>query len=93
MDANRYALAVGLLAGNALDVDDVFETVNAGDLALTALVGTANDGNLVVLADWDRADLCLLSSQTLCPFRYNFFFNPSQTMPDKSSTFSTPIHP
>ena len=57
MDADGDALAVGLLAGDALDVDDVFETVDAGDLALAALVGASDDGDLVVFADGDGADL------------------------------------
>jgi len=51
-------LAVGLLAADTLDVDDVFETVNGGDLALTSLVGATNDGDFVVLAKRDGADLC-----------------------------------
>jgi hypothetical protein len=38
-------------------VDDIFEAVHGGDLALTALVGAALDDNLVVLADGDGADL------------------------------------
>lgn len=56
-DANGDGLAVGLLAGDTLDVDDVFETVDAGDLALAALVAATLDDNLVVLADGDCADL------------------------------------
>lgn len=56
-DADGDALAVGLLAGDTLDVDNVFETVASGDLALTALVAAALDDNLVVLAEGDRADL------------------------------------
>jgi len=38
-------------------VDDIFEAVDGDDLALTALVGATGDENLVVLADWDGADL------------------------------------
>lgn len=57
MDAERDGLAGGLLAGDALDVDDVLETVHGGDLALAALVGASDDGDLVVLADGDAADL------------------------------------
>ena len=57
MDAGGDALAVGLLAGNTLDVDDVFETVDGGDLSLTTLVGATLDDNLVVLADGDGTDL------------------------------------
>lgn len=57
VDADGDALAVGLLADDTLNVDDVFETVDAGDLALTALVGATDDGDLVVLADGQSADL------------------------------------
>jgi hypothetical protein len=57
VDGEGNALAVGLLADNTLDVDAPLQTVDAGDLALTALVGAADDGNLVVLADGDGADL------------------------------------
>lgn len=64
VDAEGDALAVGLLAVDALNVDDVLETVHRGDLALTALVGTADDGDLVVLADGDAADL-----QILCQYK------------------------
>jgi hypothetical protein len=56
-DADGNALAVGLLAGDALDVDDILEAVAGGDLALTALVAATLDDNLVVLAERDRADL------------------------------------
>jgi hypothetical protein len=56
-DADGDALAVGLLAGDALDVDNVLEAVAGGDLALTALVAAALDDNLVVRAEGDRADL------------------------------------
>jgi hypothetical protein len=38
-------------------VNDVLQTVDGGDLALTALVGAAHDGDLVVLAEGDGADL------------------------------------
>jgi hypothetical protein len=60
-DAEGNALAVGLLANNTLDVDNPLETVDAGDLALTALVGAPDDGDLVVLADGDGADLEVVS--------------------------------
>jgi hypothetical protein len=56
-DADGHALAVGLLAGDALDLDEVLEAVDGGDLALTTLVGAAHDGDFVVLADGDRSDL------------------------------------
>jgi hypothetical protein len=60
-DADRHALAVGLLAGDALDVNHVLEAVAGGDLALTALVGATLDDNLVVLAERDGADVVLLT--------------------------------
>ena len=60
MYAQWDGLAGGLVADNTLDVDDVLETVDGGDLALTSLVGATDDGDLVILADWDRADLLLL---------------------------------
>lgn len=56
-DTEGNALAVGLVADNTLDVDHPLETVDAEDLALTALVGATDNGDLVVLADGDRADL------------------------------------
>jgi hypothetical protein len=56
-DANGDGLAVGLLAGDALDLDEVLEAVNGGDLALTALVGATDDGDFVILADGDGSDL------------------------------------
>lgn len=57
MDADGDGLTGGLFADHTLDVDDVLETVDGGDLALTALVGSANNGNFVILSDWDGADL------------------------------------
>jgi hypothetical protein len=56
-DTEGNALAVALVADNALNVDNPLETVDGGDLALTALVGATDDGDLVVLADGDGADL------------------------------------
>jgi hypothetical protein len=41
-------------------VYDVLETVDGSDLALATLVGATNDGDLVVLSDWDRADLGIM---------------------------------
>lgn len=50
-------MAVGLFAGDTLDVDEVLETVDGSDLALLALVGTTDNGDLVILADGKSADL------------------------------------
>ena len=60
-DADGNALAVGLFAGDALDVNHVLEAVAGGDLALTTLVAAALDDNLVVLAERDGADVVLLT--------------------------------
>lgn len=57
MEAEVDGLAGSLVAGDTLDVDDVLETVDGGDLALAALVGATDDGDLVILADGDAADL------------------------------------
>ena len=55
--AHRYARPIRLLFCDSLNVDDIFETIDGGDLALAAFVGTADDGNFVVFADGDGADL------------------------------------
>lgn len=60
-DTDGDGLAVGLLAGDALDVDHILEAVAGGDLALTALVGATLDDNLIVLAERDGADVVLLT--------------------------------
>lgn len=57
VNTNWDGLSRGLLLDNTLDVDNVFETVDGGDLSLTALVRSTDNGNLVVLSDWDGADL------------------------------------
>ncbi|KAB8294029.1 hypothetical protein EYC80_009488 [Monilinia laxa] len=61
MDTERNGLSRGLLLDDTLDVDDVFETVDGGDLSLGTLVGATNDGNLIILSDWDGANLKFLS--------------------------------
>ena len=57
MDAERNALAVGTLAGDTLDVDNVLQAVDRENLALASLVGATDNGDLVVLANGDAADL------------------------------------
>lgn len=57
VDAERDGLAGGLLAGDTLDVDHVLETVDGSDLALLVLVAATDNGDLVVLADGNAADL------------------------------------
>lgn len=66
VDAQWDGLAGGLLADDALDVDDVLEAVDGGDLSLTALVGATDNGDLIILADWDGADLVSLLER--CPW-------------------------
>lgn len=61
MDADGDGGTGGLVAGDALDVDDVLEAVDGSDLALLVLVGAADNGDLVVLADGDGADLLNVS--------------------------------
>jgi hypothetical protein len=56
-DGNGDALAVALVAGDLLDVDDELETVGRSDLAFTALLGPAGDRNVVADTDGDGADL------------------------------------
>ena len=56
-DANGYRLAVALLAGDSLDMDKVFQTVDGDDLAFAAFVRAAFDDYFVVFADGDCADL------------------------------------
>lgn len=56
-DGDGNALAVALVTGDLLNVDDELETVGRGDLTLTALLGTAGDGNVVADTDGDGADL------------------------------------
>lgn len=50
-------MTVRLLLGDTLDLDEILETVDGGDLALTSLVGAADDGDFVILADGNRSDL------------------------------------
>jgi len=60
-DANGNRLAVNLFAGDTLDVDNVFETVNGCDLSLTALQGAPSNDDFVVLTDGDGADPMLFA--------------------------------
>lgn len=57
VDGDRDALAVGLLTDDTLNVNAPLETVDGGDLSFTSLVGAAHNGDLVVLADGDGANL------------------------------------
>lgn len=57
MDTDRDALTVGLLTDDTLDMDSPLETVDAGYLALAALVGATDNCDLIILADGEGADL------------------------------------
>lgn len=61
MDVDGDGGAAGLFLGDLVDLDGELESVDLADLALTALVRTADDLNLVLLADGQRAHLVLLS--------------------------------
>lgn len=41
-------------------MNDILEAVDGGDLSLTSLAGSADNENLIILSDWDRADLVIL---------------------------------
>lgn len=69
VDAQGDGLAGGLVAGDALDVDDVFETVDGGDLALHVLVGATDNLDFVILADRNAADL---QDVLVCMFVWRF---------------------
>jgi len=59
--ADGDGLARGLVLGDSLDVDDIFETVDGGDLAFAALVGASDYSDFIVLSDGDRSDVVLLA--------------------------------
>jgi hypothetical protein len=61
VNANLDRLAVGLLARDLLDVNDVLAAVDGNHFALNVLEGAADDANLVVLAHGHRAHTVLLS--------------------------------
>ena len=55
--SNRNILAVGLLADHALNVNNVLQTVDGGDAALTALLGAPGDGDGIVDTKGNGANL------------------------------------
>lgn len=57
VDSDWDRLEIGLLIGNTLDVNDIFETIHRCDLALLALVTSADNGYLIVLADGYASNL------------------------------------
>lgn len=61
VDANRGSSSVALLNVDSVDVDDPLLPVDLGDLALSALVLSSDNQNLVVLPDGDGSGVVLLS--------------------------------
>jgi hypothetical protein len=60
VDAEGDAGSGCLVAGDALDMNDILEAVDRGHLALLVLVRAADDLDLIILADGDAADLDIL---------------------------------
>lgn len=60
-DAEGHSLAVGLFALDTLDVNHILEAVHRSDLALTTLVGSALDDDLVALGDRNGTNVVLLA--------------------------------
>ncbi len=58
VDAEGNGGTVGLLAVDALDVDDPLLAVDLGDLALSALLRTTDDQDLVILANGSDRICC-----------------------------------
>ena len=61
VDGGLSLLAVGLLFDDLLNVNAPFSAVDFGNLALTVLVGSAHDLDGVSVANWDAANVVLLS--------------------------------
>jgi len=61
VDADGHRLAGRLLLDDSLDVDDILEAVDGGDLSFPSLVGTPDNSDLVVFSDRDGADVVLLT--------------------------------
>lgn len=61
VDAKRNGLTAALLSLNTGDMNNIFETVDGSDLALATLVGATDDGDLIILSDWNGADIVLLT--------------------------------
>lgn len=61
VDADWDRLAVRLFSGDSLDMDEVLQSVDRGDLAFTAFLGPSNNGDFVVLSNWDTSDLATIS--------------------------------
>lgn len=64
MDSDGGGRTVGLVPLDTVDVDNPFLAVHLGDLALTALVFAADNADLVILADRQRAALDFCGQQS-----------------------------
>ena len=61
VDGDLSLLTVGLLFDDLLNVNAPFPAVDFRNLALTVLVGSAHDLDGVSVANWDGANIVLLS--------------------------------
>jgi len=61
VNADGDGLARGFVLGDSFDVDDVFETVDRGDLSFAALIGASDNEDFVIFADGDRSNIVLLT--------------------------------
>lgn len=66
-------LAVGLLADDTLNVNDVLQTVDGGDATLTTLLGATGNGDGVVNAEGNGADLWSITLLEFVVLRENPF--------------------
>ena len=56
-DSDLGGSSVGLVLGDAIDINPVLLSVNGQNLSFFSLVRSDNDANFVILADWEGADL------------------------------------
>ena len=67
MDTEGDGLTGGFLLDETLDVDDIFEAVDRGNLSLAGLAGATDNENLIILPDWDGANLSIMLDKVESP--------------------------
>lgn len=80
MNTERDRSTGRLLANDTLNVNDVLETVDRGDLSLTSLVGTTDNSDLVILSDWNGTNLNMnvrIVSALSCIVQLTLYFSRS----------------
>ena len=60
MDTEWDGLTRGLLLDETLDVDNILEAVDGGDLSFAGFAGSTDNENLIILPDWDGANLIIM---------------------------------